>query len=83
MDENYDVQSEFFVVYSQFVTDVVRQMIDEIPIEFNLTIYADEIDRYVKEYFDHFAGPYQALAYHLGDASSFFNNEQEKHSFYR
>jgi len=69
VNENNDVQSEFFVVYSQFVTDVVRQMIDEIPIGFNLTIYADEIDRYVKEYFDHFAGPYQALAYHLGDSN--------------
>ena len=78
IDEKIFISSEVYIAYSQFVSDVIRQLIDEIPLGFNLTIYADQIDRYVVDYFQHFERPYQALAFHLGDPSALQMNK-EKH----
>jgi hypothetical protein len=66
-DQN--IQAEVYVAYVQFISEVIRQLIDEPLISFNLTNYADQIDQQVIQYLDHYNGAYHSLSYHIGDRS--------------
>jgi hypothetical protein len=63
-DQN--IQAEVYVAYVQFISEVIRQLIDEPLISFNLTNYADQIDQQVIQYLDHYNGAYNSLSYHIG-----------------
>jgi hypothetical protein len=67
LDEN--IQPEVYVAYAQFISEIIRQLIDEPLISFNLTNYADQIDKQSIEYLNHYSQAYESLAYHLGDRS--------------
>ncbi len=64
-----EIQAETYVAYTQFVSEIIRQLIDEPFITFNLTNYADQIDRQVIEYLAHYNRGYESLRSHLGDPS--------------
>lgn len=57
------------VAYAQFVSEIIRQLIDEPLIPFNLTNYADMIDRQTTVYLARYDTAYQSLRSHLGDPS--------------
>lgn len=63
------IEGEVYVAYTQFLAEVIRPLIDEPLIAFNLTLYADQLDRYLTDYFNHYQTPYQKLQEHLGDRS--------------
>ena len=67
-----NIQAEVVVAYTQYVCEVIRQLIDEPLLPLNLTDYANVIDKQVVEYLSHFEGAYHSLQSHLG--------EQGKHS---
>ncbi len=68
---NFDqnIQPEVYVAYVQFVSEIIRQLIDEPLILFNLTNYADQIDQQIIEYLAHYNEAYNALSYHIGQRS--------------
>ncbi|CAF4228132.1 unnamed protein product [Rotaria sp. Silwood2] len=64
-----EITPEVIVAYAQFVSEIIRQLIDEPLIPFNLTDYANLIDRQMVDYFAHYDRAYHALGSHLGDSS--------------
>lgn len=60
-----------YVAYTQFVIEIIGQLIDEPIISFNSTDYANLIERQVTEFLAHYLGAYQSLGSHLGDISKF------------
>ena len=69
---NEQISSEVYVAYTQFIAEILRQLIDQPLIEFNLTIYANEIDRNVDSFIQEFEEPFTHLAYHIGDKDKDF-----------
>ncbi|CAF0853609.1 unnamed protein product [Rotaria sordida] len=66
---NNDIKPEVIVAYAQFVSEIIRQLIDEPLIPFNLTDYANLIDKQTIDYFAHYERAYDVLSSHLGDSS--------------
>lgn len=66
------ISAEIYVAYTQFLAEIIRQLIDEPLIPFNLTNYAKQIDEHVIQYLTHYEHAYESLSYHLGDRSKFF-----------
>ena len=67
--EDLNVEPEVYVSYTQFICEILRQLSDEPLIPFNLTLYADQIDRNVVEYLKRFKESYMHVSSHLGDSS--------------
>ncbi|CAF0716851.1 unnamed protein product [Adineta steineri] len=66
-----EISPEFFVVYTQFISEIIRQLIDEPLIAFNLTNYAEQIDKQAIDYFAHYGRAYNALYFHIGRPEEF------------
>ena len=58
-----------FVAYTQFITEFIRQLIDEPMISFNLTNYADQLDKLVPDFVEHHKRGYESVGYHIGESS--------------
>ena len=70
-DEN--ISPEIYLAYTQFLAEIIRQLIDEPLIPFNLTAYAKQIDQHVVQYLAHYGHAYESLSYHIGNSSKFFS----------
>ena len=66
------ISPEIYVAYTQFLAEIIRQLIDEPLIPFNLTNYAKQIDQHVIQYLAHYGHTYLPLSYHLGKPSKSF-----------
>ncbi|UJR16475.1 hypothetical protein I4U23_003377 [Adineta vaga] len=66
---NNDIQPEIIVAYTQFVSEIIRQLVDEPLIPFNVTDYAKLIEKQTANYLIHYEKEYHALASHLGDST--------------
>ncbi|CAF4364129.1 unnamed protein product [Rotaria sp. Silwood2] len=66
-----EIQPEVYVAYTQFVTEIIRQLIDEPLISFNLAYYANQIDKQVIQYIEHYNRGYGSVGSHIGDPSDF------------
>ncbi|CAF0984827.1 unnamed protein product [Rotaria sordida] len=66
-----EIRPEVYVAYTQFVTEIIRQLIDEPLISFNLTYYANQIDEQVIQYVAHYTREYGSVGSHIGDPSDF------------
>ncbi|CAF1544003.1 unnamed protein product [Rotaria sp. Silwood1] len=64
-----EIQPEVIAAYAQFISEIIRQLVDEPLIPFNLTDYANLIDRQTIDYFAHYNEAYRALHSHLGDSN--------------
>lgn len=67
------ITSEVYVAYTQFLSELIRQLIDEPLIPFYLSDYAKQIDQHVMEYLVHYDSAYNYLGYHLGTRGKFFS----------
>ena len=56
------------VAYTQFVTEVLRQLVDEPLIPFNVTDYAVVIEKQAAEHLARFQNEYRLLASHLDES---------------
>ncbi|CAF2045254.1 unnamed protein product [Rotaria magnacalcarata] len=65
------LQPKVYVAYTQFVSEVIRRLVDEPLISFNLTNYAKQIDRQVDEYVSHYEREYGSVASHIGRLNEF------------
>ena len=63
------IQAEVFVAYTRFICEMIRQLIDEPLIPFNLTTYANQIDKYVNDFILHYKREYLSVSSHIGDPS--------------
>ncbi|CAF1663966.1 unnamed protein product, partial [Adineta ricciae] len=68
-----NIQPEVFVAYTQFIIEFIRQLVDEPLISFNLTNYADQLDKLVPEFVEHHKRGYESVAYHVGESKEFTN----------
>lgn len=68
---NYQIQPEVLAAYTQFLSEILRQLSDEALIPFSLTHYADLIDRQAKNFVFHYQRAYQLLHSTLGDPNEF------------
>ncbi|CAF4789812.1 unnamed protein product [Rotaria sp. Silwood1] len=66
-----EIQPEVYVAYTQFVTEIIRQLIDEPLLSFNLTHYANQIDKQAIQYVNHYNREYGSVGSHIGDPSDF------------
>ncbi|CAF1102937.1 unnamed protein product [Adineta ricciae] len=66
-----NIQPEVFVAYTQFIIEFIRQLIDEPMISFNLTNYADQLDKLVPDFVEHHKSGYESVAYHIGESKVF------------
>ncbi|CAF4117947.1 unnamed protein product, partial [Adineta steineri] len=66
---NNEIQPEVVAAYTQFVSEIVRQLIDEPLIPFNLTDYANLIEKQTNDYIIHYEKEYQLLNAYLGDSN--------------
>ena len=62
--------------YTQFLSEILRQLSDEALIPFSLTHYADLIDRQAKDFVFHYQRAYQLLHSTLGDPSKFISTRK-------
>ena len=58
-----------FVAYAQFITEFIRQLVDEPAISFNLTNYADQLEKLVPDFVEHHKRGYDSVASHIGQPS--------------
>lgn len=66
------IRAEVYVAYTQFLSEFIRQLIDEPLVPFNLSDYAKQIDGHVIKYLAHYDQAYYSLNYHLGSRGKFF-----------
>ncbi|CAF3458821.1 unnamed protein product [Rotaria socialis] len=66
---SHEIEPDVIVAYAQFVSEIIRQLVDEPLIPFDLTNYADSIDMQTIDYLAHYDRAYQALGSHLGDSN--------------
>ncbi|UJR29970.1 hypothetical protein I4U23_017517 [Adineta vaga] len=74
---DHEMKADVFVAYTQFVTEIIRQLVDEPLIPFNLTNYAQQIDRLVVAFLDHHKRGYESVSSHIGDPSEFTKTMNE------
>jgi hypothetical protein len=63
------IEPEVLVAYAQFISEMIRQLVDEPLISFNLTNYAEQMDKLTVQYLAQFNGPYESLTAHIGHPS--------------
>ncbi|CAF0987404.1 unnamed protein product [Adineta ricciae] len=66
---NAEIQPQVIVAYTQFVSEIVRQLADEPLIPYNVTDYAILLEKQTADYLTHYDKQYHLLAAQLGDSS--------------
>lgn len=63
------IEPKVLAAYTQFVSELLRQLADEPLLAFNLSNYADRLDKLLSEYQKEFQHSYQSLEWHIGSFS--------------